>query len=646
MSITIPDSVTSIGEYAFYNCSSLTSISIPSSVTRINWYAFAGCSSLTSFTVPNGVTGIEDSTFRGCTSLANVTIPHSITGIGSYAFYDCIGLENITLPDDIEYIGEHAFGGCTNLIDENGFCVINGKLISYEGSATSIAIPDSVTQICQSAFAGCNGLTSISIPAGVTKIAQGTFLYCTQLTDISISSGNANYSAVNGMILDKAGTTLICYPSAKDMLVIADNVTAIGDYAFSCCSAISGVVIPGNVRSIGRYAFDSSGITTAAMINGVQTIKDHAFSFCNGLTSVSIPSSVTSIGDYAFEYCENLTALSLPETAVHIGEGAFQECVGLVDSNGFLIINNVLHVYAGNATSVSIPYGVTQIATWAFQGKSNLQNIIIPDSVTSIGFGALGYCDLRFISIPASVTYIDQINFNYGNINLAYIDVDPDNPSYCSINGVLFNKEKTELLCYPNKKGNSYVIPDGVVVIQDGAFYGNEDLVSISIPQSVRIIGSEAFSCTNLASIKIPSGVTTIETAAFLGCSQLTNVTLPSSLTTIGEAAFAYCPDLEDVLYDGIREQWDQISVGDNNYPLMAAHLYCYPTVILTLPESLSVIDAEAFIGTPLVDAIRIPGNVTSIAPDAFDPGMTLIVPAGSQWVQWAESYGYYVIEE
>ena len=165
-SVTIPDSVTTIENCAFNGCSSLTSITIPDSVTSIGYCAFRDCSSLTSVTIPDSVTTIGDSTFFGCSSLTSVTIPNSVTSIGAYTFFDCSSLTNITIPDSVASIGEGAFKYCSNL--------------------TSVTIPNRVTSIDADTFYGCSSLTSVTIPESVTKIGWKAFYNCSSLTRVSI----------------------------------------------------------------------------------------------------------------------------------------------------------------------------------------------------------------------------------------------------------------------------------------------------------------------------------------------------------------------------------------------------------------------------------------------------------------------------
>ena len=276
--VEIEEGITSIGEYAFYGCTDLTSVSIPNSVTNIGRSAFCGCTGLTSVRIPNSVTSIGWGAFWGCTGLTSVNIPNSVTNIGRSAFHGCTGLTSVSIPDSVTSIGDGAFCECTGL--------------------TSVSIPDGVTSIGNDAFYGCTDLTSISIPDSVTSIGRGAFYGCTGLTSVSIP----------------------------------DGVTSIGGYAFYGCHGLTSVSIPDGVTSIGDYAFNGcTGLTSLSIPGSVTSIGRFAFSSCYRLTSVSIPDSVTSIGDYAFNGCNGLTSVNIPNSVTNIGRSAFYGCSALRD---------------------------------------------------------------------------------------------------------------------------------------------------------------------------------------------------------------------------------------------------------------------------------------------------------------------------
>ena len=303
--------VTSIGTWAFYGSSGLTSVTIPNSVTSIGSNAFSGCTGLTSVTIPNGVTSIGSSAFWGCTGLTSVTIPNSVTSIGSSAFEYCSGLTSVTIPNSVTSIGGSAFSGCTGL--------------------TSVTIPNSVTSIGNQAFEGCTGLTSVTIPNSVTSIEGGAFYGCSGLTSITIPNG----------------------------------VTSIGDYTFTYCTGLTSVTIPNSVSSIGEGAFEyCSSLTSVTIGNSVTSIGEFAFYGCSGLTSVTIPNSVTSIGEFAFEGCTGLTSVTIPNRVISIGEGAFSGCINLLTIiskmvNVCNIPENCFEQYVYNNATLYIPQGTT-----------------------------------------------------------------------------------------------------------------------------------------------------------------------------------------------------------------------------------------------------------------------------------------------
>ena len=354
-SVTIPDSVTSIGEYAFYNCTSLTSVTIPNSVTSIGEYAFYNCTSLTSVAIPDSVTSIGEYAFSHCTSLTSVTIPDSVTSIGRYAFYYCTSLTSVTIPDSVTSIGEYAFYDCTSL--------------------TSVTIPDSVTSIGDFAFSYCESLTSVTIPDSVTSIGWHAFDGCTSLTGIWVAEGNSHYASdASGVLFNKDKTTLVQCPGAFAAYTIPNSVTSIGADAFSYCRSLTSVTIPDSVTSIGESSFyKCTSLTSVTIPDSVTSIGYKAFGSCESLTSVTIPDSVTSIGDGAFSCCTSLTSVTIPNSVTSIGDSAFYDCTSL--------------------TSVTIPNSVTIIGVAAFSCCTSLTSVTIPDSVTIIGGSAFFDCD-------------------------------------------------------------------------------------------------------------------------------------------------------------------------------------------------------------------------------------------------------------
>ncbi len=248
----------------------------------------------------------------------------------------------------------------------------------------------------------------------------------------------------------------------------------------------------------------------------VTSIGQQAFYGCSGLTSIAIPNSITSIPDYAFSACTGLTSITIPNSVTSIGTSAFQSCTGL--------------------TSITIPTSVTSIGTNAFYNCTGLTSVTIPNSIGSDAF--TGCSNLKSVTVPSSVTSIHPLAFN-GCTKLLSLVVDPVNPNYSSLNGVLFDKLNTSLLLYPNGKSGEYIIPSSVTSIGTSAFQSCTSLTSVTIPNSVASIGNFAFSgCTSLGRVTISSSVTSIGSFAFSGCTVLSSCYIMGNAPGLGTSVF------------------------------------------------------------------------------------------------------------
>ena len=516
--ITIPNSVTSIGWSAFYNCTSLTSVTIPDSVTSIGDGAFEGCSSLTSVTIGNSVTSISGSAFENCKSLTSVTIPNNVTNIGNSAFEDCKSLTSITIPNSVTNIGDYAFEDCyftsENFVnnsdvelddsskptivntDAGGFCIKDNELVNMRPAYAigEVTIPNSVISFGYSAFDGCESLISVTIPNSVTRIDDRTFSSCTSLTSIEVSGNNKNYSSIDGVLFNKDKSWLITYPAGKadSEYAIPNSVTSIGDSAFENCTSLTSVTIPNDVTSIGYGVFQGcTSLTSVTIPNSVTSIDSSAFSSCTSLIGITIPNSVTSIGYGVFQDCTSLSSVTIPNSVTSIGDSAFYNTAYYNDEsnwdNGVLYISDCLidtNYNFDSTTDYVIKDGTRIIADSAFSNCDNLISVTIPDSVTSIGDSAFENCtNLASITIGNGVTSIGRSAF----YNTAYYN-DESNWN----NGVLYISDCLIGINGDFDSTTDYIIKDGTRFIADSVFSNCDNLISVTIPNSVKSLGDDA----------------------------------------------------------------------------------------------------------------------------------------------------------
>lgn len=365
--ITIPETVESIGNYAFSGCINLaadnasanmtrmmypmmapfrsgeSSFVIPESVTSIGMYAFQGCTGLTSITIPAGVTTIEEGAFKDCTGLTSITIPDGLTTIKEGAFQGCTGLTSITIPESVTTIEEGAFQGCTNLSDIT-IPDIDASTIHtvFDGAAiTSVTIAEGVTSIANEAFKDCEDLISVKLPSTLTRIGDHAFDMCSSLAEIEIPE-SVTYIGP-GAFLNCSDLTRINLPLSTTAILadtfagcgslseinLPDGLTSIGSSAFECCHDLLNIVLPETVTEIGSSAFSSCDFTTFSIPQGVRSIEYGTFYDCKYLSTIRIPDSVESIDMHAFYNCESLTSVIIPGSVTSIGDSAFQDCAGL-----------------------------------------------------------------------------------------------------------------------------------------------------------------------------------------------------------------------------------------------------------------------------------------------------------------------------
>ena len=546
LDFTIPYGVTSIGDYAFYNCSELISVILPDSVTSIGDFAFAGCSNLTVIEISDSVTSIGDYAFRGCYNLTSITLGKGLTSIGMEAFIDCVKLKEVINHSELSinkgsssssygwvaYYAIEVHTGTSKLVNQDGYVFYTSKgtnyLINYIGSDTelmlpesyngndyvlgaylfaarsdlvSITIPKSVTEIGANAFYGCTGLTSITIPESITKIGDDAFYGCTNITSVHIVSIEAwcKISMAADANPLRYAHNLYLNGELVTNVVIPEKVNRISDDVFCGCTSLISITIPNSVKSIGENAFYG----------------------CTSLTNVTIPDSVTFIGNSAFYGCINLTKVSIPDSVNTLGENAFYGCTKLIKT-----IN-----------------GVQYVDDWVIGCDMSITNITLLEITRGIGSDAFRLSSVTNITIPEGVTFIGGNAF-YACSNLT-----------------------------------SIIIPDSVTSIGGGAFYDCTNLKSVTLGQGLTDIKDYMFGGSGLTSIIIPSSVTSISGSVFYKCYNLSSIILSDSVMRIGPSAFYYCNNLKSVYYTGTQEQWSEMFIGIRNTALTNATLYYYSDI-------------------------------------------------------------------
>lgn len=388
------------------------------------------------------------------------------------------------------YSGDDTNLTVPTMIDNKKVTIIG--FFSSNKNLVEVTIPEGIKEITGCAFADCDNLVTVNISKSVNYISLEAFNWDYKLRYINVDANNKVYTSINGILFSKDKSTINCYPPGipDTSYVIPDSVTSI-DSAFTSCYNLQTITLSKNIKSIGAYTFGwCTSLTSITIPEGVKEIKNDAFCNCSSLSEVNISKSVISIGN-AFSNCQSLSSINVDKGNAN-----------LASIDGILFSKDLTQL---------LKYPTLKIGT----------SYIIPDTVKTIGkraFEVLMYCNT--VTINPNVNNIADDAFL--SCQLLNINVDEDNKTYCSIDGVLFNKAKTEIIRYPSgREGSTYSIPEGVVSLGDYAFYFSE-LTTINIPYSIESIGWWSFTFASFSNeVKIPYTVREIGCNAFWGCQDL-----------------------------------------------------------------------------------------------------------------------------
>ena len=636
---------TVIGFGAFDGCSGLTSITMPNSVTNILDFAFSGCSNLTSVMIPDEVTSIGEYAFSGCSELKEVRIPPSVKSIKYYAFRACDKIENVYINDiaawcDISFIpsgwgyvpydsqGANPLRYARNLY-------INGMLTH------DLIIPDGVTQIGDCVFSECDCLRSVTLPRTLEQIGYSSFSYCKGLKYVFFQ-GNAPTLKWKGMAFEN------CNPQCNIYVFSSSTGWNVGD----------GGKWEGLTLRKSTIIDDIEWVIADSVLIGVrpnmtmclqvpETVKrvsESAFYCdCNDIVKIIMPDNLTMINGNAFERCYGLGNLTLP-MLYDLGENDFRNVGKLSEGKtGLWIQDGWLMGYIGEAPAeVVVPEGVEGIASYAFEGQTGLERVVLPSTLRYIGVNAFRGCTaLEEIDIPDSVVKIDDGAFK----NCTWLQ-DLRLPKNLEIIG---NETFANCAMLPN-----LVCADGLATIGDQAFSNCWRMLSVNLPVSVTNIGKTAFvdckrltgvhapthvlpfydlfpaAYTNITTVVVPEGETRLIDNAFKGCKALVDVSLPQSVAQMGNGTFYDCAALADVsLPDGIIKIGTEsfrncVVLNDVRLPKKleeisdSAFQYCPALERLVLPDTLKKIGSSAFSGDARLETINLPSSLTHIGSYAF----------------------------
>ena len=597
--------VTGIGYHALVGCSNLERVSIPEGVTRIGQSAFSSCKALQELNLPESLRTIEACAFIG-SGLVNVRIPEGVARMDRAVFYDCKKLKSVYLPGSIESVGESAFSGCEALVSVNlgeGVSVLEYHAFFQCRNLKEVRFPASVTEIGDWAFCHCTGLTRIHFDGQAPSVGQDAFLNVAATawypaedpswTDEVRQSYGGTISwvpydaAITGScgddldwILEEDGTLSLSgtgamwegqpwleYLQQIRRVDLPEGLTAIGENAFSSCSALKGVRIPASLQQIGENAFSACAALERVDYGSSQeawadirigsgnepleeaTLYYTASGTCGIAMTWELSEGVLELRGRADMW--NFSAEARPgwyEARSIIDRIVIEEGIQLIGSYAFCDLA---------VKRVEMPWTVTHIGSYAFYG-TKLTEIVFPQTASYIGDYAFGNCsELRRVTVPNCYVRISPYVFSDCEA-LTDITVDEGNANYQSADGVLFNKGATSLVLYPaGKTQSSYSIPAGVASIAIGAFDG----------------------CRALESLTIPEGVTSIGSNAFRNCTGLVRVTIPASLETNGSLSFAQCEALTDLYYGDTVEAWQTLSI---EYPPHRVTVHCTDGVFLS----------------------------------------------------------------
>lgn len=659
--VTLPDSLTDIGDHAFYNCTALHDVELPEKLENIKNYAFAGCKSITKVEFPESIKMIYERAFENCTALETVSIPAKMQTAGIYS-------------NNSSEKGWGIFNGCVNLknvIFGEGTEVIHRGLFAGSG-LKSVTLPDTVTKIDIYAFSNCEQLEKVELSAKLSSIGAYAFGGSTKLKEVKIPDTISEIG--KGTFKNCTALETVYIPSALlNLNVPYDSNSGKTQGIFSGCSNIRNVVFEDSVNTIPAGLFGGSGLKSIVIPDTVKTIGEYAFANCESLATVELPENLETMGKYAFSYDAKLRSVSFPDSIKEVGVRAFENCTALASAyipaemeyatinyendssncKGWGIFNG-----CPNLKNVEFEEGTDNIHSGLFAG-SGLKAIVIPDTVKRIGLYAFSNCeDLKTVQLPEKLEEICGYAFSscpgLKTITLPENVVSIGEHAFgksSNLKEVVFEGntlEKLDAYCFADALSLEKInLPSSIISIENYAFSNCGKLKAISLGENVTSIGSYAFTnCTSLTELSLPASLTSIGSRAFINCSGLKEVTLPANfgdISVANDGIFYGCTELSNVIFaEGITKIPNSAFRNTGIYEITIpptvteigsyAFAYCEKLRKIDLPEGLTKINGYAFQNCTILKRFTLPSTLTDIGDSAFQDCKdltTLVIPGG-----------------
>ena len=553
-SVTIPESINTLGSYVFSDITSLQTVDLTSKITSIPSHAFDGDSSLQSVVYLDSVTNIGEEAFTGCSNLSQMYWSENLESIGGQAFFNCASLPYVEFTENLEYIGGEAFKNCFSLAGE-------------------LQLPHSLSGVGSSAFHGCSSLTSVNLGSGLTTLPNSMFNNCGKLQTVNFLQ---NLESIGPQVFERC--------ESLSGIVIPDSVESIEAGAFRFCAAgskgLTDITFGSGLKIIGNGAFSSDTLLeTAVLPNNLEQIYGRAFALCGLTGHIEIPNSVYFVGVEGYESNYSLEGVTLSTSMDTIYEECFRICTSLT---GIEILSNIIDIRTDAFSSCSSLSGITffegleTIGESAFEQCDSLGSLLFPLSLESIGLASFANCDvLSGVTLNEGLLSIDSVAFS----------------SCPSLSGISYPQslESVGSNCFANCTSLTYVdfnTNPNFNSISQNCFYGCTSLTGVNIPNNITSINGSAFyNNDSLSGVDFGDNMISIRNQAFRYCQSLNNLVFPSTLESIGYNAFEDCFSLE--------------TIGP-------------------FPESLLSIDNDAFANTILTGLLTIPDSVTYIGDTAF----------------------------